>query len=84
MVIEQYNGVVGIRAELAPFLTSVVNRRSDVDIRANPLGYGCGPNYGRYTQAIPSSAMGSGQTYATPASLVQAVVAAFGSAAIPW
>ena len=84
LVIERYNGVLGIRDELVSQFSALPTRRSDVNIKVDPLGYGCGPKYGRYTRAIPSSAMGVGQTYPTPASLVQAIVAAFGKAGIAW
>jgi hypothetical protein len=84
VVVERKNGVVGLHDKLAPFVPNLATRRSDVNINVDPLGYGCGPKYGHYTKAIPSTAMGPGQTYPTPASLVQSIVAAFGRGGVAW
>jgi hypothetical protein len=50
----------------------------------DPLGYGCGPNFGGFTHAIPSSAMGPGTLYPDARSIVVAVLSAFAAAGMPW
>jgi len=84
IVVERWNGVVGVRNELTPFLRGLAARRANVNIQMDPLGFGCGPNYGRYWQAIPVTDMGPGARYPTPATLVAAILAAFQSASILW
>ena len=77
VIIEMYNGMVGVRAPLHQHIGGAVERVSSATIKSDPLGYGCGSNYGPFTHAIPSIAMGPGALYPDAAAVVAAVLAAF-------
>ena len=84
LIIEQYNGAVAVRQEIAQHLAGVVARPHGVNIRTDPVGFSCGRDYGKFGNAIPPSAMGPGCTYSTSANLVQAIIGAFSAERIPW
>jgi len=46
--------------------------------------YSCGPSFGRFTHAIPSSAMGPGTLYPDAHAIVVAVLSAFAAAGMAW
>jgi hypothetical protein len=84
VIIELWNGVVGVRAPLHQHIPGTVARVTTATIVNDPLGYGCGPNFGGFSHAIPSSAMGPGTLYPDARSIVVAVLSAFAAAGMPW
>jgi len=84
VIIELWNGVVGVRAPLHQHIPGTVARISTATIVNDPLGYSCGPSFGEFTHAIPSNAMGSGAVYPDARSVVTAVLSAFAAAGMPW
>lgn len=84
VLVENWNGVVGVHDKLAPHIAGLARRRDKATIAQDDLGYGCGPSYGCYWNAIPISAMGPGLLYPTPGDVVKAVLAAFAKAGLPW
>lgn len=84
VIIELWNGVVGVRQPLHQHIPGMVARVSAATIKNDPLGYSCGPSFGDFTHGIPPSAMGPGTLYPDAQAVVAAVLAAFAKAGVSW